>query len=477
VNITRREWLAIGLLTCLAVVAWLVVGSYPAFDAYYHLDWGRELFAGQVPTIGAYKAPTAHPLYLLVAAFVGAIFGGAAGQWMVLVAVLSLLVCAWSIWRLGRTVFGFWPGLVAAVLVVADPTLLLYAARAFPDLLFLALVFLAAALEAEKRRRGAAVMVLLAAAGLLRPEAWVLAGAYWCWCVWPTDFVSGRRDFRFGLLALVLAAPLLWGLFDWWAVGQPLYALTETSSLAAALGRRRGLAEVPAALIDGLLGVLRSPVLALALVGVGIELVRRRAVALYVPAALIVIGLVTFLLVGIFGLSLLPRYLVIPSITLLLFAGYALAGWVELPTRTALRRAWASAAVVVIALAVALTISQPGVFTRAADEVKFVRGVHADLVAVLGDPAVTAARRCGPVSLPTFGLVPDSLWIVDAPQSAVVSRSDWQPTSGVALVFTDSKSHRRYGLADGTRADFDRVPLGFRLIARHGRIAAWSSCR
>ena len=86
------------------------------------------------------------------------------------------IVCAWAIWRLGRAVFGVWPGLVAALLVVTNATLLLYTARAFPDLLFLALVFLAGALEAERRRRGAAVLALLAAAGLLRPEARLLAG-------------------------------------------------------------------------------------------------------------------------------------------------------------------------------------------------------------------------------------------------------------------------------------------------------------
>ena len=235
-KISGREWLALGLLAILAVIAWLAVGSYPGFDAYYHLDWGRQLFAGQLPTIGVYKAPTAHPLYLLLAAVSGAVFGEAADQWIVLFALFSLLVCAWAIWRLGRAVFGVWPGLV---------------------------VFLAGALEAERRRRGAAVLALLAAAGLLRPEAWLLAGVYWCWCVWPLDFVSGRRDLKLGLLALVFVAPLLWALFDWWTVGEPLYALTETSSLAAELGRRRGLAEVPPALVDGFLGVLRSPVLAL----------------------------------------------------------------------------------------------------------------------------------------------------------------------------------------------------------------------
>ena len=40
----------------------------------------------------------------------------------------------------------------------------------------------AAALETERPRRGGPVWVLLTLAGLLRPEAWILLGAYWLWC-------------------------------------------------------------------------------------------------------------------------------------------------------------------------------------------------------------------------------------------------------------------------------------------------------
>ncbi len=476
-RLSRREAVVVAVAAGFAVALWLLVGSYPAFDAYYHLDWGRQLVDGQVPTLDAYKAPTAHPLYLLIGAVLGLIFGDAAGQLLVLLAILSLGLCAWSLWRLGRAVFGTWPGVIAALLVASNLTLLLYTARAFPDLLFLALVFLAAAFESEQRRRGAAVLALLAAAGLLRPEAWLLAGIYWCWCVWPVDPQSGRRKPQLGLLALVLAAPLLWGLFNWWAVGQPLYALTETGSLAAELGRQRGIAEVPPAFVDALVGVLRTPVIALVAIGIVLEIVRRRGSALYVPLTLIATGVVSFVLVGVFGLSLLPRYLTIPSITLLLFAGYALAGWVELTSGAALRRSWAALAILVAIAGAGLTLARPGVFNRAGDEISFVRTIHGDLTAVLSDPRVTVARRCGPVSLPNFGLVPDSIWILDAPDGAVISRSDRQPRSGVALVFTTSKAHSRYGLADGTAGNLDRPPPGFKLIARRGHVAAWARCR
>ncbi|MEI7692281.1 MAG: glycosyltransferase family 39 protein [Actinomycetes bacterium] len=476
-SFSRRELIVLALAVALTIVVWLLTNSYPGYDTYYHLVWGRELFAGQVPTIDAYQAPTAHPLYLLLAAILGATVGDDSAQLMVLICALSLVVCAWAIWRIGRVVFGAWPGIVAALLVATNLTLILYAARGFADMPFLALIFVAAALEAERKRRGASVLVLLAAAGLLRPEAWLLAGIYWLWCCWPKDHASGRRSPHLGLLALVLVAPLLWGLFDWWEVGQPLYALTATSSLAAELGRERGIAKVPATFIDALVGVLRTPQLMLVGVGILIEIFRRSAKSFYLPLGLIATGILTFICVGIFGLSLLPRYLTIPSITLLLFAGYALAGWVQLGRGSWLRRGWALAALVVVIAGAALTVQRADSFRRADVEIRYISAVHNDLEATLADPKVVAALRCGPLSLPAFGLIPESLWIRNSAAGSVVARADVSPTSGVAIVFVGDKTHHRYGRADGVPIDTDFAPRGFKLIATHGRISAWARCR
>ena len=54
----------------------------------------------------------------------------------------------------------------------------------YQDMPFAALVVGAVLLEARRPRRGVAVLALLAVAGLLRPEAWVLGGLYWLW-MWP----------------------------------------------------------------------------------------------------------------------------------------------------------------------------------------------------------------------------------------------------------------------------------------------------
>ena len=57
----------------------------------------------------------------------------------------------------------------------------LLALRAMFDLPFYLMVFGAALLELRRPRGGWPVLLLLALAGLLRPEAWLLGGVYWLW--------------------------------------------------------------------------------------------------------------------------------------------------------------------------------------------------------------------------------------------------------------------------------------------------------
>ena len=67
------------------------------------------------------------------------------------------------------------------------------------------LVLGAAVLELGRPRRGWPVLALLGLAGLLRPEAWLLAVAYWLWLVPGTPRPSLVR-----YALLVAAAPVLW---------------------------------------------------------------------------------------------------------------------------------------------------------------------------------------------------------------------------------------------------------------------------
>ena len=245
----RTEPLVVAALAVVALVAALLVPTYPNYDTYFHLVWGRELMHGMKPDFEAYSAPTEHPLFLAVCALVGLV-GTDGERLIVLICVLSLVALAWGSFRVGEACFGLWPGLAGAAFVGSSFAFLLYAARAYVDVPFLALVLWAAALEARAPRRGVAVMGVLAVAGLLRPEAWVLAGAYWLWCGWR----------RIDLLVLAAAAPLVWSLVDLWVTGDPLFSLHATNDLADELNRNRGLSSVPGSFVSFVTDTARVPV-------------------------------------------------------------------------------------------------------------------------------------------------------------------------------------------------------------------------
>ncbi len=73
-------------------------------------------------------------------------------------------------------------GAFAALLLASRLDFAFLAARGYIDTAFLAFVIWAAVLEVQRPRRGLAPLILLSLAGLLRPEAWLLAGIYWLWC-------------------------------------------------------------------------------------------------------------------------------------------------------------------------------------------------------------------------------------------------------------------------------------------------------
>lgn len=473
-----REAACFGGLAVLATVAWGLVPTYPNYDSYYSLDWGRELLDGVTPTFQAYAAPTQHPAYLALSAVLAAVFGQHADRVLVLVCVLALVALIWAVYRLGLAVFGRATGVVAALLTASSFTLLLYAVRAYVDVPFLAFVLWAAVLEAERPRRGTAPLVLLLVAGLLRPEAWLLSGVYGLWCVAPRGGVRPQTRRALVLLALTVAAPLAWALTDAAVTGDALHSLHATSTLADALGRVRGVGHVPGSLVSFLSDVLRLPVFLAALAGLGLVAARRRRArgAAYVPWALLGAGVLTFIATGVAGLPILPRYLTVPAIALTLFAGEALAGWARLDAGDPLRRAWGGAVIVLAVLGAAFVVVRAPVVERLVTELRYIRSSHEDLVATLHDPRVTAARACGPVTFPNYRLVPDARWILDAPAGAVGARSARRHDRGVAIFFTDRKTLRRFGFADGASPSTNAPDAGYVRVARHRSMAAYVNC-
>ena len=262
------------------------------------------------------------------------------------------------------------------------------------------------------RRHPVVVLTLLAAAGLMRPEAWVLAGLYWLWLV---PRLSWRQRALFAALAAV--APLVWAGVDLAVTGDWKYSLTATGDLAEELGRNKGGAAVPAALYAFLVKLAKFPVVIASCFGLAlaIALTPRRAL---MPLLLFLAGAGTFALVGVAGLSVIDRYLLVPSLCVMIFAAVFIAGWTMLDPGTAWRRLWMAGAAAVVVFGIAFTATRVNLVSLR-NELQFRGDAHVALERVLRDPAVVRALRCGPVYVPNHKLIPDVRWILERPSSDV----------------------------------------------------------
>ena len=463
-----ERW-AFGALALAAVALWAIAPTYPDYDAYEHLLWGRDLLHGAAPGFETYAAPTQHPLYLALATLLS-LAGQDADRLLVLVTVLSLVALTAGTYALGRGLFGTWPGAAAAFFVGSSFAFLLYAVRAFVDVPFLALVIWAGALEVARPRRGLAPLALLALAGLLRPEAWVLAGLYWLWCEPGRDTRT-----RLGLLVLVVAAPAIWALIDLAVTGDPLFSLHATSSLAEALGRERGLRHVPSAFVTFLADVARPPVAAAGVIGLVVAVRRYGVERMAVPLALLGAGALTFAGTGVAGLAILPRYLTVPAVALCLLAGYAVLGFTSLQPGPA-RERWRRAAIGALLVGVAFFVVKAASFDRLRAELRFIDRTHEQVAALLAAPQVRAGLRCGPLTFPTYRLVPDARWILDAGAGRVRSRAVDRGPGAVAVYITgDAKFERRFGRADGVSRATNELPRG-KPDLRQGPFAVFVRC-
>ena len=473
----RLSWPLV-LLAALAVgtvVGFIVYPTYPNYDSYYSLLWGRELLHGVKPSFDGYRTPTEHPLAAVFAPLLS-ILGDPADRILVGATLASFVVLAAGLYRLARASFGTLVGLAAAGLLCTRFDFPFLAARAYIDIPYLAFVVWAAALEAERPRRGTPVFLLLACAGLMRPEAWLLGGLYFLWCFPPADW---PRRVRYAVLTGF--PPVLWTALDWWATGDPKFSLTHTNGLAEELGRTAGLADIPSSTVRFLKSLDKVPVFYAGIAGliVACVLVPRRV---RMPLALLVIGLGTFVLVGLAGLSVIDRYLLVPSLVVMVFAGVALGGWTML-RRGRLQTAWAVASVLLIVYGVIFTVTRVN-FSTFTNELTFRGDSHASLKALLNNPKVRAGLRCGPLSTPNHKLIPDSRWILKASAGKVIARSDATQRGrihrGVAIYATNRLSLLRSGFTvdvETPEDTADNLPMpGFRWVAATGYYGAYVRC-
>lgn len=413
---SRWEAPALVGLTVAAFVGFVVYPTYSNYDSLYSLLWGREILDGTLPSFDAYRAPTQHPLWVAISVPLAAL--GLPGDRVLLaICVLSFVAMVAGMYRLGKACFGWVVGLVAALLVLSRLDLGFLAARGYVDVPYLALILWAAALEAERPRRGGVVWALLTLAGLLRPEAWVLAGAYGLWLAYGKPL---REWVRIG--AIVAIAPVVWALSDLVVTGDPMYSLNYTTESSRLLGRRQTLAELPGVTLEYLSELTKPPVFVAALAGIVLawRMARDRVL---VPTVLLVWGVGMFLLVSLRGFSVISRYVLVGALALTLFAAFAIVGFTRLPRGHRAIRPWAigAGAIVVGGLAFTLATFNPAYVDR---ELRLRDRVRKDLIAVLDSPRVKAARACGPISVPNHKVLPDVRWIADLDRDGVVARTD-----------------------------------------------------
>jgi hypothetical protein len=463
---------AVFALLCLGfAIGFFVFPTYPNYDSYYSLLWGREVLDLHAPTFEGFRIPTEHPLAIAAGALLSLLGEGGDRVWVAMTLACYLWLVA-GVYRLGRVAFSPLVGAIAAALLLTRFDYAFLAARGYIDIPYMAMVIWAAVLEAQRPRSGTPVLLLLAAAGLLRPEGWVLAALYWAWVAWPA---SWRR--RAGYAALAAIGPLVWAATDYAVTGDPLFSLHYTSSSAEDLGRQRALSELPSAIPLFFANLVKLPVLTASMLGFAVAALAapRRTV---MPLVVLATGLGTFVLIGIAGASVIERYLAVAALALLIFAAVAFGGWTMLePGR--LRRAWMTGAVAVLVVGVAFTATRISL-ARFEYELSFRGTAHDDLTALLRDPRVQAGLRCGPLTLPNHKLVPDSRWIADLPHEKVVARADpgaGRIEKGVGIYVTSRFALFKHAITNENDSALVQVPTaGFERIKVTSVYSAYVAC-
>lgn len=350
-------------------------------DGRYSMAWGAHLLRGALPDLAAPELPTPHPLPIALGGLLS--IGGPrfAADAYAFLGVLAFAVLVAAAYHLGRLAGGgALAGVVAAALVATRPRLEFFASRTFIDVPFAALVLVAAAVAADDpRRRATPALALLAAAGLLRPEAWGLAALYALW-------LARRRALTRSRALLALAAPACWLGFDLALTGDALHSLTSTQDLAVELERDTGVGKLWPSLTDGLGDLAGAGAVA---GGAAVAAARARcSVPVAVLAVLGAAGTAAFCVIAVAGLPLNDRYLLLPALALLVLGASALGQ---------ARRSALAAVAAALALAPAV-VALPGDLgdTRAAfEDAASKRRADEDLERLAGRPTVAReVARC-----------------------------------------------------------------------------------
>jgi hypothetical protein len=335
---SRRAWpVALGA-ALLAGFASLALPATLGYDAWAWTVWGRELAHLDLATTAG---PSFKPLPVLALAPLSVLGDAAPVVWMGLMraaAVLSLLLA----YRLAARLAGPLAGAVAALSLALSADLYRTALLGSAEPVLIALTLGAVDRHLAGRRDWA--LVLVALAGLIRPEAWVLLGAYGIY-LWLRE-----PRLRPLVAVAVVLPPALWLGLDWIGSGDPLHA---SSTATEATEGSAANASVPAfEVVRRAADAVIVPTLVLAAVGL-VFAVRRRDRAVLSLAVLALGWIAVVAIMAEVGFTGTRRYLAAPAAALCVVAGVGCA-WLVDAVRERRARLAVAAAIAVLALAPAL---------------------------------------------------------------------------------------------------------------------------
>lgn len=436
--------------------------GHVGYDAVWALEWGRETLGGSLPAFRSVGAPTPHPLANAVSLLLALLGGGALPVAMAL-SWLSLSALGGLAFLLGRRLYSPWVGAAFAVVVLTRQLLIRETQQAVVDIPFLALILAALLVEAGRPRERTLVPVLLCAAGLLRPEGWLVGLAWFAYAA------RGRpRAQVVRWAALVVAAPVVWTLWDVVVTGDPLWSLHGTQDLAQQLERPRAFGTAFGALPAYLRDALGDPIMWLGLGGAAAGLLGFYERSL-LPAALAAAGLLGFLALGVADLPLLIRYLLVPAVMLCLFCALLAFGWAAVPRSDRAWRAWAAAGVLCLVAVAAYAPRQARALQAARDDGVASAAIQDDLHRIADDPRFRSAVAGCPLQVPDpRPRVLLAYWLKRSPQAI---RVGGRRGRGVRLVYATSDLAARFSLtAPPPPAGRSALPAGGRHVARN---ASW----
>jgi hypothetical protein len=417
---------------------------FPNYDTYYALIWGDEIAHFNLPDYYVNRTPTPHPLFNLYTAFLSPL-GGAAIHFLTIASLAMYVGLLYGAYKLVKLQVGTLVAFFTLLVLLTRTDLLAFGFRSMLDIPFLAMIVWAAVLEVQKPRRGVAPLVLLTLAGLLRPEAWLMAGIYWLWLALghvrpklklPGELPSIKKLFFYALL--VIAAPVIWLVWDWIVTGDALYSIHSTSEVAAELKRNKSLFGAIAAIPKNISGTEQWVTAVCGTLGFGLAfyVYRQRMLML---AALGVVGVITYLLIAVAGLSVIPRYLVIPSIILCFGVAFAVIGWERLEGNA--RKVGIALAVLTVLMGIVRAPSYLDHFRALNTSTQQVSVTYSRIYNILDKPKVRKTiENCEPITAFTHETVPIIRYKLGLPKGDVPTTTalPHAPTEGTVLMQTSA---------------------------------------